>query len=762
MTHEVKGALKSDTMGVSDDSGWTIGTSPTPTAVASDTGGTVAAGTYYFKISTTFRGGNAPAGAESTAATVTTSTGSIAISWTPVAGASFYNIYRTTVSGTYTTPTLIATTSGSSFTWTDGVATGGIPNPTAIQIFSGGRAAVNDIFTTSGVQYSSATINSVSGLTANDTNITNGLAVRKTVQASSTYNHGVNRGIFVNNSFFGSGSCGNMQSGNFQLSYGGSGSSIGSLVSVVGTTSFNGTTTGTTSIVSGVQGIANVLSAGRATNIYGGQFSGQLFSSGSQNPTAGTIYGVRAEASHASTGKTVDAMYGTYGLANATSNGGAATRIQGGFFQASVGNGTGGAAVTAPTHRGVEGWAYVNSTGVVGYSYGGLFTATIDGTVSTEVQAISGVVYNQSTVATVPLIYGTRISVVNQQTATSVYGGITETLHDGATAMSFAAGFSTNVQVRNAAGSVGTAKGLESSVLITSGGVINDGYGLYIGAVQATNAWGIWQSTDSIKNYFASKTLIGRTSDDGSVLQVEGALSSTSLRVQAYGDGSIYPTLSRDSDGGLIIDSYDGGGLYGGHIIKVGAAETARFAGTGDLLVGTTVNDEGARVKAYRNDGSTTAPILSAEADVGSFTGASVEARNTLGASGTYDLFRGVVDSDADAGGPFTVFRVSGDGVIHTTGVRLATATKTANYTVLSTDYTIRADATGGAVTITLPDAGGVAGQVFCVKKVDPTSNTVNIATTSAQTIDDETGVAVYLKGTSITVQSNGTNWDIL
>jgi hypothetical protein len=89
-------------------------------------------------------------------------------------------------------------------------------------------------------------------------------------------------------------------------------------------------------------------------------------------------------------------------------------------------------------------------------------------------------------------------------------------------------------------------------------------------------------------------------------------------------------------------------------------------------------------------------------------------------------------------------------------------ATKTANYTILSTDHTIRVDATGGAVTITLPDAGTVSGRVFCVKKVDLTSNAVNIATTSAQTIDDETGVAVYLKGTSITVQSNGTNWDIL
>jgi hypothetical protein len=50
------------------------------------------------------------------------------------------------------------------------------------------------------------------------------------------------------------------------------------------------------------------------------------------------------------------------------------------------------------------------------------------------------------------------------------------------------------------------------------------------------------------------------------------------------------------------------------------------------------------------------------EAAVGSYTGSSVIGANTLGKASTYYLFTGIVDSDGDGGGPFTVFRVDGNG----------------------------------------------------------------------------------------------------
>ena len=54
--------------------------------------------------------------------------------------------------------------------------------------------------------------------------------------------------------------------------------------------------------------------------------------------------------------------------------------------------------------------------------------------------------------------------------------------------------------------------------------------------------------------------------------------------------------------------------------------------------------------------------IVAAEAAVGGYTGSSISAKNTLGSASTFDLYRGITDSDGDASGPFTVFQVRGDG----------------------------------------------------------------------------------------------------
>lgn len=90
------------------------------------------------------------------------------------------------------------------------------------------------------------------------------------------------------------------------------------------------------------------------------------------------------------------------------------------------------------------------------------------------------------------------------------------------------------------------------------------------------------------------------------------------------------------------------------------------------------------------------------------------------------------------------------------------TGTKTGAYTVLITDYTIIGDATSAGFTVTLPTAVGNTGKVFNVKKIDSSGNAVTIGTTSAQTIDGVTTKAISTQYTSITVQSNGTNWYII
>jgi hypothetical protein len=582
---------------ISTDPNWTIGTSPTPTVVASDTGGTVPASTYYFKIVATFRGGFAAGGTESAAATITTSTGSVAISWTPVAGASFYQVFRTTVSGTYTSPSQIATTSASSFTWTDGVATSGTPVATNGQTLYGGKSWINDIFTSIGTQYSSATINSVSALTANDTNITNGFTVRKTVPAANTYNHGIQRGQSILTDFSGSGTSGAVQGLFSSATYRGTGASSGQIAGASCNAVYTGTNTITIGSVLGVISNSTISSNGRATNLYGGLFTGSVASSGSQNPTAGTVYGVRGDATHTSTGKTVDAMYASYGLASATSTGGTATRIQGGFFQASAGNGSGGGAVSAPTLRGVESWGFQNVTATSSEVSGALLTGSAYGIVSSEVRGAQIVGENQSTVATVPLLIGSKSYALNYQTADQIYGSFSEVQHLSTTTVGGAVGMTTAV-INQSTGTITDARGYNVSI-VNASGTITNGYGVFIGTIAATNAWGIYQQSSSIQNHFGSKVLIGRTSDDGSVLQVEGmaSIGSTGLRIQSYGDGAIYPVISRNSDGGATFDSINGGGNFGHFLFKQNGTEVARINGNGRMLINTTTDDGVAKLQ---------------------------------------------------------------------------------------------------------------------------------------------------------------------
>jgi len=79
----------------------------------------------------------------------------------------------------------------------------------------------------------------------------------------------------------------------------------------------------------------------------------------------------------------------------------------------------------------------------------------------------------------------------------------------------------------------------------------------------------------------------------------------------------------------------------------------------------------------------------------------------------------------------------------------------------LSTDYTIAVDPTTIAATVNLPAAAGVTGQIFVVKHVNASANTVTIDANGAETIDGNLTVALTAYNAA-TVQSTGTGWVIL
>lgn len=107
-------------------------------------------------------------------------------------------------------------------------------------------------------------------------------------------------------------------------------------------------------------------------------------------------------------------------------------------------------------------------------------------------------------------------------------------------------------------------------------------------------------------------------------------------------------------------------------------------------------------------------------------------------------------------------FSVTGEGVAKATGVKFNTVLKTTTYAILSSDYTVRCDATGGIFNVTLPDATLYTGQVFIIKKIDAVANTVTVNTTSSQTIDGATTYSLSTQYQTVRVQSNGANWNII
>lgn len=92
----------------------------------------------------------------------------------------------------------------------------------------------------------------------------------------------------------------------------------------------------------------------------------------------------------------------------------------------------------------------------------------------------------------------------------------------------------------------------------------------------------------------------------------------------------------------------------------------------------------------------------------------------------------------------------------------MANHSATADYTANKSDMVILADASGGALTVTLPTAVGINGRCYLVKRINAGKNMVKIATTGSQTID---GASFYFLGAqyhSIMVMSDNANWMVL
>ena len=148
-------------------------------------------------------------------------------------------------------------------------------------------------------------------------------------------------------------------------------------------------------------------------------------------------------------------------------------------------------------------------------------------------------------------------------------------------------------------------------------------------------------------------------------------------------------------------------------VSSVTSVEAMRIAPTGNLLIGTTTDSgtQKLQVNGNSNVGTVTGGTWNATTIGIGYGGTGLSATPTNGqlliGNGT-----GYTLGTLTAGTGISITNASGSVTVTNTQTTVIT-TKTANYTILSTDGTIFCDTSGGAFTLTLPSPTGLGGKLY-------------------------------------------------
>ena len=117
--------------------------------------------------------------------------------------------------------------------------------------------------------------------------------------------------------------------------------------------------------------------------------------------------------------------------------------------------------------------------------------------------------------------------------------------------------------------------------------------------------------------------------------------------------------------------------------------------------------------------------------------------------------------STLTAGSGIVITNAAGSVTI-TSNNTTALVTKTANYTILTTDGTILCDTSGGAFTLTLPSPTGLSGKLFRI--IDSTgffqTNNLTLAPSASEKIEGLAASKVLQTPWGwFTITTNGTDW---
>ena len=124
------------------------------------------------------------------------------------------------------------------------------------------------------------------------------------------------------------------------------------------------------------------------------------------------------------------------------------------------------------------------------------------------------------------------------------------------------------------------------------------------------------------------------------------------------------------------------------------------------------------------------------------------------GSEAMYIKSTGYVGIGNSASSPNSTLQVSGS-------ISLPIVTKTSTYTATTSDYTILCNI--GTMTVNLPQASTVTGRIYVIKKISSSSGTITIDAYGSDTIDGQsTNTNIYSRWSSLTIQSDSSNWFIL
>jgi hypothetical protein len=95
-------------------------------------------------------------------------------------------------------------------------------------------------------------------------------------------------------------------------------------------------------------------------------------------------------------------------------------------------------------------------------------------------------------------------------------------------------------------------------------------------------------------------------------------------------------------------------------------------------------------------------------------------------------------------------------------GIRHQYNALSANTTLDASYYMANVDAAGGAITITLPTAVGIAGQTFIVRRVNSGANAVTVDGDGSETINGAATYSLTAQYQSVSIMSDGAGWMVV